>query len=302
MMPMRTQGQRTNRLLGGFFVLSMSLTHHFVVANDKAVEAVIAEHWAWSLENYPEMRLGYGDRSGNAQWTDMSLKAHAKRQEALDNFGQQLSVVEPASLSPTTRLNRRMLLRDLDDERASYAQGLHLMPINMRSGPQHAHGMAERLPFDSEQDYQDWLSRLRALPERLEHYEGLLTEGIAQDRVQAAIIMQRVPDQIDRVVVSDPVNSPFYKAFGQIPETIDPATAAALQAEAKRVITELLNPAYEEFGQFMRESYLPKSRPQPGIGSLEGGKAAYQFLVRHLQVEKLQKLLRVVPNLSSMIL
>ena len=93
--------------------------------------------------------------------------------------------------------------------------------------------------------------------------------------------MQRVPDQIARVVVDDPEKSPFYKAFAQVSETVDPATAAALQAEAKRVITELLNPAYEEFGQFMGERYLPKSRPQPGIGSLEGGKAAYQFLVRH---------------------
>ncbi len=281
MKPMHLKIKPVNRLIGGFFMLSVSFISQLAIANDKAVEAVIAEHWAWSLENYPEMRLGYGDRSGNALWTDMSLAAHTQRQETLDKFGQQLLVIEPASLSPATRLNRRMLLRDLDDERASYAQGLHLMPINMRSGPQHAHGMAERLPFDSEQDYRDWLSRLRALPERLEQYEGLLTEGIAQDRVQAAIIMQRVPDQIARVVVDDPEKSPFYKAFAQVSETVDPATAAALQAEAKRVITELLNPAYEEFGQFMGERYLPKSRPQPGIGSLEGGKAAYQFLVRH---------------------
>ena len=69
-----------NRLIGGFFMLSVSFISQLAIANDKAVEAVIAEHWAWSLENYPEMRLGYGDRSGNALWTDMSLAAHAQRQ------------------------------------------------------------------------------------------------------------------------------------------------------------------------------------------------------------------------------
>lgn len=278
---MNRQKGRLNRLLGGFFVFFISITSNPLVASDKAVAAVIAQHWSWSLENYPEMRLGYGDRSGNAQWTDMSLAAQTQRQEALNAFSQQLTVIEPASLSSQARLNRSMLLREINDERTAYQQGLHLMPINMRSGPQHAHGMAERLPFNDEQDYQDWLTRLRALPERLQQYRGILTEGMAKNRVQAAIIMQRVPEQIARVITSTPESSPFYKAFIEMPASIDPATASALQAEARAVITEVLNPAYREFGEFMRDDYLPASRPEPGIGSLEGGKAAYRFLVQH---------------------
>ena len=278
---MRSQTKRANRLLAGFFVLSTSLMSQLVLANDKAVEAVIEEHWAWSLESYPEMRLGYDDRSGNASWTDMSLASKALRQEALSVFSQQLGAIEPASLSSEVRLNRSMLLREINDERAAYEQGLHLMPINMRSGPQHAHGMAERLPFRSEQDYRDWLIRLRALPDRLQQYQELLTEGMAKNRVQAAIIIQRVPEQIERVVTTTPEASPFYKAFAEISGNIDPAVAKAFQAEAKTVITDQLNPAYRDFGAFIKDSYLPASRPEPGIGSLEGGKAAYRFLVQH---------------------
>ena len=273
--------QRLNRLIGGFFMLGAST---FALAADSADEAVgraIAEHWAWSMDNYPEMRLGYGDRSGNASWTDISLASEALRQEALGAFSQQLGAIEPASLSGEVRLNRSMLLREINDERTAYEQGLHLMPINMRSGPQHAHGMAERLPFNTEQDYRDWLTRLRALPHRLQQYQELLTEGMTKNRVQAAIIIQRVPEQIKRVVTATPEASPFYKAFAEISDNIDPAVATALQAEAKTVITEQLNPAYRDFGAFIKDSYLPASRPEPGIGSLEGGKAAYRFLVQH---------------------
>ena len=273
--------QRLNRLIGGFFMLGAST---FALAADSADEAVgraIAEHWAWSMDNYPEMRLGYGDRSGNASWTDISLASEALRQEALGAFSQQLGAIEPASLSGEVRLNRSMLLREINDERAAYEQGLHLMPINMRSGPQHAHGMAERLPFNSEQDYRDWLIRLRALPHRLQQYQELLTEGMAKNRVQAAIIIQRVPEQIERVVTAAPEASPFYKAFAEISGNIDPAVAKAFQAEAKTVITDQLNPAYRDFGAFIKDRYLPASRPEPGIGSLEGGKAAYRFLVQH---------------------
>lgn len=270
-----------NRLIGGFFMLGASTIALATDAADEAVGKAIAEHWAWSLDNYPEMRLGYGDRSGNASWTDISLASEARRQEALSAFSQQLGAIEPASLSSEVRLNRSMLLREINDERAAYEQGLHLMPINMRSGPQHAHGMAERLPFNSEQDYRDWLTRLRALPDRLQQYQQLLTEGMAKDRVQAVIIIQRVPEQIERVVTATPEASPFYKAFAEISDNIDPAVAKALQTEAKTVITDQLNPAYRAFRAFIKDSYLPASRPEPGIGSLEGGKAAYRFLVQH---------------------
>lgn len=280
-MPMLMPENLKSRLLGGFFVAMCLVTATHSTASDALVDTIISEHWAWSLENYPEMRLGYGDRSGNALWTDISLEAEARRQQALENFQQQLAVIEPAGLSAETRLNRRMLLRDIRDEQVAYEQGLHLMPINMRSGPQHAHGMIERLPFNIEQDYQDWLARLRELPKRLEQYTAILNEGIARNRVQALAVMQRVPDQIDRVVQSDPENSPFYKAFLRLPDTLDAQTAEALQSEAKTIITEELNPAYRAFGDFMRDTYIPASRPEPGIGSLEGGKAAYRYLVQH---------------------
>ena len=278
MKPMHLKIKPVNRLIGGFFMLGASTIAH---TTDEAVGKAIAEHWAWSLDNYPEMRLGYGDRSGNASWTDISLASEALRQEALSAFSQQLGAIEPASLSSEVRLNRSMLLREINDERTAYEQGLHLMPINMRSGPQHAHGMAERLPFNTEQDYRDWLTRLQALPHRLQQYQELLTEGMAKNRVQAAIIIQRVPEQIARVVTATPEASPFYKAFAEISDNIDPAVATALQAEAKTLITEQLNPAYRDFGTFIKDSYLPASRPEPGIGSLEGGKAAYRFLVQH---------------------
>ncbi len=247
-------------------------------ASDEALTRIIDAHWAWTLEAYPERRLEYGDRSGNDQWTDMSLEAHAARNQQRAAFARQLEVLEPATLSESGQLNRQMLLRDLKDDQAEYEQGLFLMPINMRSGPQHRHSMAERLPFDSEQDYRDWLTRLRTLPEQLAQYRELLDEGINRNRVQARIVMQRVPEQIERVVTDTPEESPFYKAFVDMPDSIDPATAAALQEEAQSIIAETLNPAYRALGRYMRDTYLLAARDEPGIGSLEGGKAAYQHL------------------------
>jgi len=254
----------------------LTLTSGFSSAQDAAVNTIIDEHWAWVLSEYPEMRLEYGDRSGNRQWTDVSPEAQETRYKTLQGFIKQLTAIEPSSLSESAQLNRAMLLRELRDDTEAFENGMHLMPVNMRSGPQHRHGMAERLPFETEQDYRDWLARLKALPSQLDQYQLLLEQGIASQRTQAQIVMQRVPDQIDRVITEDPTKNPFYKAFIDIPESIDTASARALRAEAQIVITEIINPAYRDFGQFMRDTYLPASRKKPGLGSLPEGKAAYR--------------------------
>jgi prolyl oligopeptidase len=248
-----------------------------VFASDEALQSVIDAHWQWTLEQYPEMRREYGDDSGNAQWTDQSLAAFTARDSQREVFINQLLKIEPATLSEDARLNRTMLLRQLRDARNGYADGMHLMPISMRSGPQHRHQMAERLPFNTEQDYRDWLARLRTLPQQLSQYKELLEAGIERDRVQAEIVMARVPEQIQRVVV-EAEESPFFKPFLTISDKLPQQTRAALQAEAKAVINDILNPAYATFGEFMADSYLPAARSEPGIGSLEGGKAVYTRL------------------------
>ncbi len=247
---------------------------------DMAVDRVIAAHWAWQLEQRPEWRLDYGDRSGNALWTDASLDALAARQQARDRFVRQLSAIEPATLSADATLNRSMLLREIRDDMAAHELGLNLMSINMRSGPQHRYGMVEYLPFDTTQDYEDWLTRLESLPTQLAQYQAQLAEGIARQRTQARIVMARVPDQIDRVITDDPEQSPFWQPFATIPDSISAATQTAIRDRARAIIQEQLNPAYAEFKSFMVGHYLPACREAPGIGSLPGGKDIYRELVK----------------------
>jgi prolyl oligopeptidase len=88
--------------------------------------------------------------------------------------------------------------------------------------------------------------------------------------------MTRVPEQIARVIAENPTESPFFKAFQRLPQTIDPEIQAQLVSEAQDVIVNVINPAYQQFGEFIRNTYLPATREAPGLGSLPGGKAAYR--------------------------
>ena len=124
-------------------------------ATEAELATIIDNHWQWTLAQYPERRLEYGDRSGNDQWTDMSLDAFQKRYEDEGRFVQRLEQIEPATLSADAQVNRAMLLRQLRDNLTEYEDGLYLIALDMRSGPQHRHSMIDTLPMESAQDHED---------------------------------------------------------------------------------------------------------------------------------------------------
>ncbi len=255
-------------------------------ATETELTAIIEDHWQWTLTQYPERRLEYGDRSGNDQWTNMRLEAFQKRYEDEGRFVQRLEQIEPATLSADAQVNRAMLLRQLRDNLTEYEDGLYLIALDMRSGPQHRHSMIDTLPMESPQDHEDWLNRLRGLPEQLSQYQALLSEGISRDRTQAQIVMSRVPSQIANLITEQPNDSPFYRAFATMPEEIDLDTQASLQSAAATVIDEQINPALQELLEFLESEYLPAARP-PGIGALPGGKQVYSRLAQHFTTTEL---------------
>lgn len=255
-------------------------------ATEAELTAIIDDHWQWTLRQYPERRLEYGDRSGNDQWTDMSLDAFQRRYKDEGRFAQRLEQIEPATLSADAQVNRAMLLRQLRDNLTAYEDGLYLIALDMRSGPQHRHSMVDTLPMESAQDHEDWLNRLRGLPEQLSQYQALLSEGISRDRTQAQIVMSRVPSQIANLITDQASESPFYRAFATMPEEIDPDTKSSLQSAAATVIDEQVNPALQALLTFLESDYLPAARP-PGIGTLPGGKQVYSRLAQHFTTTEL---------------
>lgn len=262
-------------LAGCLFVAPLSAS-----ASESALSAIIDEHWQWVLEQYPERRLEYGDRSGNNQWTDMSPEAFQRRYDDEGQFVQRLEQLEPATLTSDEQINRAMLLRQLRDNRTEFEDGLHLIALNMRSGPQHRHSMIDYLPMENKRDYEDWLARLDALPAQLGDYRALLQEGIARERTQAQIVMSRVPAQIQNLITDDAEESPFYRAFAEMPESFDDETRETLTASAAAIIDKEINPALQELLSFLEQDYLPAARA-PGIGALPGGKQVYSRLARH---------------------
>ena len=256
-------------------------------ASDDALNAIIDEHWQWVVARSPEYAVFMGDTQRAGEWDDVSLQAQANQDQALAEFEKRLVAIDAASLSAEAALNKELLLLQIRNQRRGYELGFHLMSITMRGGPQSLYTAAETLPFRTTDDYERWLKRLEALPLRLQQEQSILEEGIRQNRVQAKVIMERIPAQLARITQVPLADNPFYEPFSKMPDSLTHADSQMLVERAERLVTEVVVPAYQKFEAFFNERYLPAARSDVGVGSLPNGKALYEFAAQRFTTTNL---------------
>ena len=94
------------------------------------------------------------------------------------------------------------------------------MPINQRGGMQTLNELGERLRFETVKDYEDWVARLSAFPAYLSRQIALMREGARARVMWPKIVLNRIPAQIDKQLVSKPEESPFFKPLTKFPAAI----------------------------------------------------------------------------------
>jgi uncharacterized protein (DUF885 family) len=247
-------------------------------AQNPVLHQLFADEWERGLRDSPENASYYGDSRFNDRWTDMGLEAIAARAAADRAALEKLQAIDRAALSPADQLNYDTFAWQLQRsvERQAYRE--YLQPVGHQGGPQTADGLAEVLAFATVKDYQDWLERLQALPVAIDQTIVLMREGVKAGNVPPRILMQRVPAQIAGQVVDDPTKSGFYKPFLKFPDSIPAAEQARLRAEAKRIITADVVPAYRTLQSYFNDEYLPKARESIAVTDLPDGNAYYDFL------------------------
>ncbi|WP_394541270.1 DUF885 domain-containing protein [Lysobacter enzymogenes] len=244
----------------------------------RALHDLFDQEWERGLRDSPESASYNGDKRFNDRWTDSSLAAIRARFDGDRLALKRLRAIDRAALSAEDQLSYDTFAWNLEHSLQREKFREYLMPVSQQGGVQTADGMVEGLAFDSAKDYRDWLARLRAVPAMVEQTQALMREGVKAGLTPPRVLMERVPAQIAKQVVEDPIRSPYYKPFARFPDAIGAAERAQLQEQAKRVIAQTVVPAYRGFGEFFQRDYLPKTRATIAAGDLPDGKAYYDFL------------------------
>ena len=246
----------------------------------KQLHALFAAEWEYRLQHSPEFASDLGDYRWNDRWSNESLDEYAARHQHDQEVLVRLKKIDRASLTPADQLNYDLFQKNYERAIEGYKFRRFLVPLNQRGGIQTASELADSLRFDKVKDYEDWIARMRAFPVLMDQTIALMREGIKEHMVHPKVIMERVPGQIDKQIVSDPAQSPFYKPFQRWPSTVSAADQQRLTQAAKQAIEQQVVPAYRKFKEFFVKEYLPACFDQVGAWQLPHGDEYYAFEVR----------------------
>jgi uncharacterized protein (DUF885 family) len=246
----------------------------------KELHTLFESEWERGLRENPVGASYQGDSRYDDRWADLSAVALARSHAADREVLEALERIAPGRLSEADRLNRDLFARQYRGEIDAYEWGLHYLPITQRRGVQTAHQLAEILPFRTARDYENWIARLGSLDTYVDQTIELMREGMRRGLVQPRVIMERVPAQIAKQVVTDPAESPFYAPFRKMPDSIPAADQERLRAAARRAIEQDVLPAYLRLQKFFNNQYLPACRDTVGVWDTPGGADWYQQRVR----------------------
>ena len=242
--------------------------------------ALLDEAWEWHLAENPMVASREGDRRYNTQWRDGSLAAIERRHLERRDFLRRVYAIDRAALPEADKLNYELFRRDLQRHVDEHQFNGFLMPFSQRGGVQNLDSQASYLRFENVADYEDWLARLDKIDTVVEQTIEVANRGIEREFVLPRVLMERIPDQIAVQLVEDGKDSPFYRTFETMPDSISAREQERLRAAAIKTIEETVVPAYRKLARYFDKTYLPATRESVGLSNLPNGSAWYEFLAR----------------------
>jgi uncharacterized protein (DUF885 family) len=249
----------------------------------KALAELLVEQWEYTLKTNPEFASVLADRRYNDQWSDISLSALKARLEDSKAFLARFEAIDGTDFPEQEALNQQLMTRGLRETLDNARFEDWLMPVNQFGG---VHiGLAQlvpQLPFATVKDYEDYIVRLDKLPTVLEQTTVLMREGMAKKLMPPRILLEQCVDQSAALARGKPEQSPFYGPVKRFPRGIGRADQARLREQVKAAVRDKVLPSYVAFTTFLRDTYVPQGRSEPGIWALPDGAERYAARVKEI--------------------
>jgi uncharacterized protein (DUF885 family) len=244
------------------------------------LSAIIAQYQTYKDNSNPFNKAEPG--GNNAKLPDLSPKALLVHHQALDKIYTQLQRINNEALSPDNKINLSVLSYRLKNELDGYINKAHYIPLMAESGFHvWISNINKQVNFKTQQDYQDYLSRLKALPQYFSQQTAWMKQGIEEGITQPQVVLQGFEKSINAFIKDDVTKSLYYQPFLKMSNQLDDDQKQTLQQEAQKIIAQQVIPTYQDFYQFMVEEYQPKARKNIAANSLPHGDAFYQNRVKH---------------------
>ncbi len=246
------------------------------------LRALMDEHYQWLLRENPVQATALGVREYDNRINDLSEAARRRSIEQAQAFLTRLDRIPTTELTPADRVNhailRRTLVEAIESDRLPQRNMLFTTYYGWHQG---FAGLANNLPFRTRADYDSYLTRIEQYPMLNDEALRITGEAIRSGHTLPCSVLAGSENSISGVIVEDPTRSRFYQPFaGERPAAIPAADWTQLQERARRIITNVINPAYAKHLDFYRTQYLPRCARSDSVSAQPQGREYYALQVR----------------------
>jgi uncharacterized protein (DUF885 family) len=224
----------------------------------KALNDLFSQYWDTFLAHSPEFASEIGDTRFNDKLFDYSPQAANEWIEHEQEYLMRLAAIDPTGFTPDEAKAREELLTQFTNDIADADARDWEVPVSASGGVYAAYAdLADDLSFNNEQDYENWTTRLRALPGVIDQLIANMGTGIENHRVPAKSVLEKELAVIQQQAAQKPADSPFADPLKQFPAPIPALQQQAIQQEMLDVIAKRVLPAYQRLARFFQVSYIP---------------------------------------------
>ena len=182
-----------------------------------------------------------------------------------------------ADLSDSEKMSKAVLTWDCDInlERLNFREDLtpinQMWTMNLMFG-QLASGSGAQ-PFETVQDYKNWLQRVDSYLDWMNSAEQRMKEGIKAGHVLPKSLIVKVIPQLKSLTGDSVEDHLFYQPIKNLPEVFSDDEKTALTTSYTDMVQNKIVPAYKKLHAFMSTDYLAAGRTTSGIDDTPNGEA-----------------------------
>ena len=250
-------------------------------SDTKALHELLEDEWNKRVEQYPEWATQLGDNRFNDKLNDASYETIIRLQGESKELLNKIKDIDRSVLSVEDQLNYDLFLNDLIHGMKGFEYLLYLIPVTQMGGIQIGFaGISNYMPFKSVSDYENYISRMRAFPKKVEQTIDLMRRGVEVGWVPPKIVLDAVPDQIKTQFDRPVEDSPLFEPFVEFHRSVSSDDQERLSREIKHVIENDVYVSYRSLLSFFLEDYLPHCRESIACIDFPKGDEYYQYLIK----------------------
>ena len=192
----------------------------------------------------------------------------------------RLHKIDVISLSETESISLELLKFQLQDAIDYFEFERYLNPLLSDSGFHTNFSFMVR-PFQNYEQVKTYLTKLNAIPSRVNQFLPLLREGLEKGVSQPSVIFNGYESSYNDHIVENIKESYFYKPFNNLPKTLTSTQKDSVLIAAKEAITTNVIPQFKVVKTFFEEEYFPKTRTSIGISETPNGNVYYQNRINY---------------------